>query len=456
MTRLRCGYVTVPENRRAPDPRRLRLAFALVAPSGSATSADVPFLFLSGGPGATGLSHEFLRFTAPALAMDRPLMAFDQRGVGYSEPMMCPNRPKEDARISALDLRGAALREHRRAADLVCLTSMVAAGIDLGAYHSAAIADDVEDIRQALGYSQWILLGVSMGGALAQQIMWRHPASVRAAVLLSPDRFDESNWLDIFQAVGDNLRSLAEVCTAGPECPKDLVDLEDQFHSVAVALKDQPLAVAVDSADFGREVFVVNPGDFVDLIAGMTMSPQELPFVPRVLEAFRVGDTALVAAAVSRFLAPSDPRSDSPGMGLLVRCHDLASPETRVRWQRVVEASPMEGELDFYLDSCDLLPVGPGSPTATVSRIPTLILSGRFDDRTPPEYSAVIMETFRNSYQVVFENGAHDIIYGQTWRCFAGIVQTFVRVPGVAPDGRCAREAPPLEPTMQIPVWAKP
>jgi pimeloyl-ACP methyl ester carboxylesterase len=454
-SRIRCGYLSVPERHDWPAGNHIRIAFAIMAPSQRDADTSTPYIFLAGGPGATGMSSPFLQHFAPLLATDRPVVAFDQRGTGYAEPALCPGRIREDARISALDLSGEALRARRREADIACRDSLVTAGVDLLAYNSTAIADDVELLRKALGFKAWIPIGASYGGALAQRLMWRHSHSVRAAVLLSPSRFEaDIAWIGIFRAVAANLRSLSGSCVEIDTCPDSLQDLDRQFAQIAASLRRGTFAVPVDSSAFGASRFYVNTSDFADLIAAMTMSPDELPYVPSVLRAFEERDSVFVAAAISRFLTPSDPHEDSGGMGLLVRCADLASPATRARWAATLAESPIEGELDFYLDACDELPQSDQPAYPPISTTPVLILSGRFDDRSPPSYSASILEDFPNGRQVIFANAAHDVVRRETAACVLQLISDFLADSRGALDDECATAAPALYPLSARPDWA--
>lgn len=456
--RIRCGYVTVPENRDRDRGRRLRLAFAVIHPSAPGNADAAPILQLSGGPGGTGFLPIFLSNVAPSLAVDRPIVTFDQRGVGYSEPTLCPNRLREDLRLSALSLGGAELRALKKRADLACRDQLVRVGVDLRAYHTRAIADDVEDLRRALGYEQWILMGSSYGGALAQAVMDRHPRTVQAALLIAPARLDDAAWFDIVRAVGGTLRALSESCLAAPPCPRPLSGLDAQFYAVAEGLIHEPMTVEVDSSVFGGPLFTVNPADFVEIMAEVTSRNWELPFAPRVIQAFRDRDSPVVSAAIAQFLGGWDSLSFSPGLQMLVKCHDMAVSDSRQRWQRVLDQFPLEGEFEFLLDICDEVPTGRASRSErepAVSRIPTLILSGKFDDRSTPAYGAGIMERFRTSRQIVFSNAGHVLPSGSTWECFRQIVDSFVRNPSIFPDGACASGAATLSPSSDLPAWAK-
>jgi pimeloyl-ACP methyl ester carboxylesterase len=457
--RMRCGTVTVPENRDHDRGRRLRLAFAVIKALTPAPETSDAFLFLSGGPGDAALASPILLArVAPALAVDRDFVMFDQRGTGHSEPAMCPNRLREDARLAALDVGGAELRALKKTADLACRDELLAEGIDPSAYHSRASADDTEDLRRALGYRQWTLWGGSYGGALAQSIMNRHAGSVRAAVLTAPGRFDDFDWFDFVRHITTTLQTLTRLCDSAPACRRAFPDPVGEFHAVAERLQRAPMTVAVDSAVFGRSRFTVNAGDFIGVLDDLTSRGWDLPFVPRVIRAFRDRDSAVVAAAVEQSLGGGDSSAYSPALQMLVRCHDFAADDSRRRWQQVMDDVPLERELEFLFDICDDLPgrAAPGELMLAVSRIPTLILSGRFDNREPPAHNAMIMETFRNSRQIVFANAAHVIPSGATWDCFQRLVLAFTRTPEAFPDGSCATGPVTLTVSTDLPEWARP
>lgn len=56
----------------------------------------------------------------------------------------------------------------------------------VGDYSSAMMADDYAGLMDALGIAQARVVGVSMGSIIAQQLLLRHPAKVKSAVLMCP------------------------------------------------------------------------------------------------------------------------------------------------------------------------------------------------------------------------------------------------------------------------------
>ena len=87
-----CGVVVVPENHDQPDGRTIEL-FYLKLHSASASPAGDPLVYLAGGPGSTG-SYELtanpgLYKSMQPIRQDRDIIAYDQRGTGFSNYLLC-------------------------------------------------------------------------------------------------------------------------------------------------------------------------------------------------------------------------------------------------------------------------------------------------------------------------------------------------------------------------------
>ena len=194
LEQVRCGYVTVLENRSAPDGRRLLKLSVAILKSLSRKPRPDPVVVLAGGPGsplvtaAPGVAmagsvqgdvanQMVAKALIQALRADRDVIFYDQRGVGFSEPKMCP---EEDANWGP---RGEGATERRARLPEVaarCGDWMRRAGLD-GAYNSAVSAYDLQDLRRALGYERWNLFGHSYGSRLALVALLMHPRAFAAS-----------------------------------------------------------------------------------------------------------------------------------------------------------------------------------------------------------------------------------------------------------------------------------
>lgn len=135
---VRCGAVTVPLDRTNPAAGTVEIAYALVPYTDTTRPPLGTIVPNIGGPGGSTIAAAgvCLDALAPVLAR-RDLLLIDPRGTGRSGALSCPSLAAHDP--LSLDERGIAR---------VC-------GADLGAranlYGSAAVADDIDAVRAALG-----------------------------------------------------------------------------------------------------------------------------------------------------------------------------------------------------------------------------------------------------------------------------------------------------------------
>ncbi|MBO9322039.1 MAG: alpha/beta fold hydrolase, partial [Roseiflexus sp.] len=229
---VECGWLTVPENRAKPDNgREVRLHVAIFRSTRPNPPPD-PIVYLEGGPGVDALERLPLVFDIwfrPFLA-NRDFILYDQRGTGYSTPSLaCPELTKLSFDMLPMDIRAGESSRLWKEAALKCHARLVAEGIDLKQYNTLTNAADLEDLRLALGYEQWNLLGSSYGTRLALTAMREYPQGIRSVVLDStrPLQINESQTpADAERA----FQTLFRGCAADPTCNAAYPDLERVFY----------------------------------------------------------------------------------------------------------------------------------------------------------------------------------------------------------------------------------
>jgi len=80
-------------------------------------------------------------------------------------------------------------------------------------------------------------------------------------------------------------------------------------------------------------------------------------------------------------------------------------------------------------------------PAPVRSDIPTLIVTGYFDDRTPTEHARRIAVTLSRAYLVEFPDEGHD---ARPSACHAAIVRQFFEDSTRKPDTSCIATIPPI------------
>src|SRR5919112_6091912 len=254
-----CGYLTVPENRAEPTGRTIQIPVARAKATSPNPQPD-PLVYLTGGPGGTGLAAAVLRVQAGWNA-DRDVIFIDQRGTLKAQPLLAC--PEIDAFLQAgvsLAPTSEEFATQSAAATQACHDRLVAAGWDLSAYNTTENAADVADLRVGLGIPEWNLYGVSYGTELALQILRDHPEGIRSVVLDSvvPPQL---NLLDGFWPnAAAGFRALFDACAADAACHTAFPDLESEFRTLVTQLTAQPRTIPITDPTSGQNINVVFDG----------------------------------------------------------------------------------------------------------------------------------------------------------------------------------------------------
>ncbi len=198
------GRLFVPENRSNPKSKLIELVF--VRFKSTSQNPGAPVIYLAGGPGGSGIGaargSRFPLFMAMREIGD--VIAFDQRGTGDSKPNInCrgsfelpPDKPatyEELLRVARTNARS-------------CADYWRGQGVDLSGYNTNESADDIEDLRKALGAKKVSLWGISYGTHLSLAAIKRHGRNIERAILAGTEGLDSTLKLP-----GDVQQHLAEI-----------------------------------------------------------------------------------------------------------------------------------------------------------------------------------------------------------------------------------------------------
>jgi pimeloyl-ACP methyl ester carboxylesterase len=436
--RIDCGALFVPENRSRADSRTIRLPVMIFRSTGkgSATPAPDPLLLMSGGPGNSTVAGK-RSGKGNAFLDDRDYILLEQRGARFSDPALdCPDWAKLLSEIAVGQLRGAAAEAAQVAAAGECRRALVASGADLAGYTSEATADDIEDLRQALGIAKWNLYGISYSTRLMLTVLRRHPEGVRSVVLnsvLPPEvNFDEvasANLLRVLDLVFDG-------CAIDRECGAAFPDLRRKFADLVAAADRKPLTLQLEQGT--REV---RGAEIAAAVYDALHDPEAIPVLPRLL-----GDLAAGRYdGLRRFLPPaapvSGPSSVSLGLRHSVWCTEEMPFENAERVAQQTASALGLGGLDERAASVELcrawnVPAAPAIENEPVtSAVPALILAGEYDPDTPPDWGRQLLESMPSAYYVELRGQSHGAGFHP---CGAEIARAFLRAPDAPPPVGCA------------------
>lgn len=450
-----CYEVSVPENWLEPDPSDLViLPVAVFEAVGSDDGADrdQATIFLDGGPGASTL--DLLWSTFPLIHQpqlgDRDYIAYDQRGVGRSQPRLdCPELVEVQ-----IEVLGGTFEDDRSelgatvAALATCRDRLVDDGADLRAYNSLASANDLEAIRALLGYERFNLIGVSYGTRLAQTFLRQYPDSVRSVVLDSIVPNEADLWSNVpAEAVGA-YRQLFDGCAADPTCAVTYPDLEARFFALLDQLDLFPIEVTLADPLGGTSVDAVLDGDDVlGMVFQALYNRSWFSVVPAMVDEIEAGDYSTVEALGSLQLANLPFSAD--GMQISVTCNEEIPFESEDTLGATAPTEPGYDRLSSLngpgsiFDLCRTWPAGraPAVENETVtSDVPALLLAGSYDPITRPGNVDIVAPGLSNHWSFVFPNEGHGLV---ATPCGAELVAAFIAEPTRAPADGCLADSPP-------------
>lgn len=434
---VECGFLVVPEDRAQPAGPTIKLGVAILK-SRSPNPQPDPIIFLNGGPGGhalLGFSQFFQAFQSFLGDLNRDVIIFDQRGVGWSQPALeCP-----ELRPSLLrQMHGESLTEAEiQAPYIACRDRWMSAGVDLAAYTTAASAADVNDLWRALGYTEVNLYGVSYGTVLAQTVMRDYPNGLRGVILDSAYPLEINLTADSAANMHTGLRQVFAECAADAVCRLVYPDLETTYLDLLETLKHTPAHLTLADPVTAETITTI----FDAAALGDTLRLLPAREIPGLIYDLHDGNfTAILQnhrealKAIHTFGAP-------PGraMAISVFCSQglYAQAAVPTHYPEAVWAEHFNADLTPL--PCSAWPM-PGAPDARAARsdIPTLILSGQFDFTRSPAYDALLTHNLTRSYLVVAPDVGHQVMRSA---CLTGIAQTFFNQPTVAPNTACVATA---------------
>ncbi|MGD9508466.1 MAG: alpha/beta fold hydrolase [Geminicoccaceae bacterium] len=414
----RCGHLFVPENRRRPNSRTIRLSVAIV-PAQSATPRPDPILWLAGGPGDDSIL-EIPMALAGDLNRDRDVIFMSQRGTYTARPRLtCPMVDRVAAETLALPYDAAAIGRAAARATRECRRRLEARGIDLSAYNTIESTDDLEDLRRALRLDRWNVFGISYGTDYALTYMRRHPAGIRAVGIDGIFPPSLAGGVAAWRSAGEGIDAVFEACEAQRRCRERYPDIGATFRRLVRHYERSPLTVGVDVPGVERRVRVTISGGMLVQWAvspGTHLAAQ----LPAAFDALAHGDPEPIAG----FWARS--RLDPAGVGILgqglfygVSCREWVPFETeasvvasgRRAFPTFPHSIPRNApNLPFMRQNCRAWgePSGPaGIRALTRSKIPTLVMSAQYDGQTAASFGGYVARTLPNSVAVTIPNVAH-------------------------------------------------
>jgi pimeloyl-ACP methyl ester carboxylesterase len=443
----RCGWIEVPEDRAAPNGRRIRLHVAVV-PALTLNPAADPFVFITGGPGQAP-SEEYPTFgaTFERIRRTRDIVLIDQRGTGRSNRLHC--RYSEETEVASEDLARWQAETQR------CLKELDA---DVRFYTTSVAVEDMEAVRAALGYQQWNLWGGSYGTRVAQHYIRRFPTRVRSVVLdgvVPPEMIigpgvplDAQHALDAILARCAGERHCAD---AFPEVKTELAGLRERLSEARTVEFQDPITGTTRRMSFG----LAQLAGVVRLLSYSDETAALLPYL--VHHSFTTGDLRPWAGQFALFVDPLSERLANGMQNAVICTEDVPFMTDDEMASRALADSYLGSEFLRSLQTiCENWPRGQMDADLHAplrSAVPALLISGENDPVTPPAYGAKALQGFARGRHVTVRGQGH---INSSTGCMPVLLERFIAAADASQlDMRClenVRAAPfLLSPTASAP-----
>jgi len=407
------GIMFVPNNRSVRNSPVIGIEIYRFRASEKATPGTPPIFFLHGGPSFAGLERQ-LENPGSFEARWRPLtdiadvVVVGQRGIGSSKPTTTietttspdpPDRPYDENK---------ALAEYRQVLERE-KTFWENSGVDLHGYTVIEAAEDVNDVRKALGYDKITIWGGSFGSHWGMTVMRYHPDIVERAILRGMEGPDHT--YDHPGHLWNVYKRIAEEVEAAPEF-KNLIPqggLIEAIKTVIRKTEEKPFTISVRDKETNRQYEVLFNGDSIKRLARGYSGG--LPgWAANVIKMYN-GDFSEAAESIVRRFKNSGRDFRTASYFML----DLGSDITpgRLAEYNADPAMNILGRMNWnYIAGRPVWDSDLGNEFRQnfETEIPTVIVHGTWDTSTPYENALELVPFFKNSTFIPVIRGPHGAI----------------------------------------------
>jgi pimeloyl-ACP methyl ester carboxylesterase len=440
-----CGTISAPLDRSGAVPGKVKLFFERDRVRGGNSSSTIAVF--PGGPGAATSVYggSFLSDFGKHRGK-HDLLLFDQRGTGRSDYLDCDvaltptyySPPSEDAHLLGKTVQRCAKK----------------LGPRRGFYTTRETVADLEDVRAALGIDKFILYGVSYGTRDAMAYAQAYPQHVERMIL---DSSVTDTGIDPFgmSSVRALPRVLNQMCRGGG-CQGISTDPAADLATLVQKLETGPMRARKPVTLMGCRIrpaitrsrvysMLQQVDEDPDLLAqfpvALAQAARGRPYQLSILEASQSEYLTFCAfAKIIRKLIPQ-PKGIKEDLNLLLKSFSVGDQAARLceesplPWPRGTipsqRQSMAEGALAGLPDSAfspldratvvasSLVPMckfwvaanpDPPFPATTLPPVPTLIVSGMDDLRTPVEDAEALAATSPDARLLKVPDEGHSVI----------------------------------------------
>ena len=397
-----CGTLAVPVDPGDPSGETIDLFIAVVDALAEQGAPD-PLMVIAGGPGQAATTFYATAEAAFArVVRKRDIILVDQRGTGRSAPLTCEGG-EDGLLLEAGDID----RMIELSRD--CLDGLAH---DPRFFTTSTTVRDLERVREALGYAELNLYGISYGTRVAQHFLRRYPESTRRVILDGVLPPAVALGTDVALASQAALDALFDRCETNPGCRRAYPDLRRRFGDLLARLRETAVEVSVDHPRTGDRVdVVVDHWMLIGVVRLLVYQAQTASLLPVLIDAVDRGDYRALATQV--FLLTEGLEDLAVGLNNAVVCTEDVPFHGDVDIDAQAATYMGAAFVEILAGTCELWPRGlmdDDLHEPLASDKPVLMLSGELDPITPPRYARLAATRLGNAIDVVAPGQGHGML----------------------------------------------
>ncbi len=408
-----CGKYEVYENRQLQQGRKIALNIMLLPATAGKAEPD-PFFALAGGPGQSATEAFPPAGFVNKVREHRDVVLVDQRGTGKSNQLQCSLQKIDDAQsILGEPYSLEKIRECRSESEKKA---------DPTQYTTSIAADDLDEVRNAMGFEKINVFGGSYGTKAALVYLRLHGDHVRTVTLEAVASPQYLIPLPFAKTVQTSVDRVIARCAADADCHRDYPDLRKEFDTVLDRLEKSPAKFEIknQSVTLSREMFLSK-------LRGLLYIPQFVSGFPLMIHSAYEGNWSPYGGTVLA-LASALESAVARGASFAAICAEDVPALNEAVIRRGTQGTYLgDSQVRRYQKYCQAWGTAGAIPkdfyAPVRSRVPGLLISGVLDPATPPEMAQQAAHDLVNSRLIVIQEGTH----GTGSPCIDGIIAEFVQ-----------------------------
>jgi len=405
------GTIEVLENRNDADSRTIPLTYVRFPATNNKKGS--PIVYLSGGPGGSGISTaQYPNFRFPlfmALREFGDVIALDQRGTGKSRIV-----PKcESKQVLPLNKRlsESQVSKAYRAAAKECVEFWNKEGADVLGYTTVQSAHDLNDLRKHLQVEKLTLWGISYGTHLALTSLKVMENHIDKMVLASAEGLNQTVKLPT--RTTEYFKRFQQAINQQPKAKAAYPDIIGLIKRVNKKLEANPITVKIPQKDGESVEFLFQKSHMQGMASAMISDPHRyMSMLLQIYSGIDNGITTMLPSIIER----AGLMNSTISFNIMSFGMDVASGITDERLALIEQQAPasLVGKmLNFpmpYLNKVvPNLDLGDEFRTKPKSDVPTLLLTGTLDGRTYVESQYEATAGLSNLTKVTVKNAGHNL-----------------------------------------------